>query len=136
MKYAYPAIFTAEDNGQYSVHFRDFDEGKYSCFTGGNDLTHAIEMAQDALCLTLYWMEQDGEPIPTPSEVNTVKTGDNEFVSLIACDTDFYRRFYESKAVKKNLTIPSWLNTMAENQKINFSHVLQEALKQQLGINK
>ena len=133
MKYAYPALFTEEEGG-YSVHFLDFEGSGYGCYTQGNNIGEAIAMAQDVLCMTLYWIVQDGKAAPKVSDIRSVKTEANEFVSLVSCDTDFYRRFYESKAVKKTLSIPSWLNAMAEKQKINFSQTLQEALKSQLGL--
>ena len=128
----YPAIFTEEDNGQFSVRFPDIK----NCFTGGDSLADALAMANDVLCLTLYDREEDGEEIPSASSVKEVQreAADNEFVSLVACDTLEYRKFYDNKAVKKTLTIPSWLNTMAEKQGINFSTTLQNALKQQLSV--
>jgi len=134
MKYAYPAIFTEEENGQYSVNFPDFEGSGYGCFTGGNDLNDAMDMAKDALCLVLYDMEKESAAVPKASGVKDFKVARNEFVSLIACDTEWYRRFYDGKAIKKTLSIPSWLNAMAELQSVNFSQVLQEALKQQLGV--
>ena len=91
-----------------------------------------MEMAQDVLCLTLYGLEEEGKAIPPASPVNDVPHKTDEFVSLVACDTLMYRRFYNNKAVKKTLTIPSWLNDMAEREGINFSGTLQEALMQQL----
>ena len=60
--------------------------------------------------------------------------GENEFVSLVSCDTIAYRKFFDNKAVKKTLSIPSWLNDMAERADINFSGTLQEALKAKLNI--
>lgn len=128
-KYAYPAIFTKEECG-YSIRFPDLEE----CYTSAMDINEGIEMAEDVLCLTLYWKEKEGSRIPASSGVNDVVHDKNEFVSLIACDTDWYRRFYDSKAVKKTLTIPGWLNDLAERNGINFSGVLQEALKAKLNI--
>ena len=93
-----------------------------------------MEMANDVLCLTLYGMEEDGEEIPAASGVKEIKAVGDEFVTLISCDTIEYRKFYDNKAVKKTLTIPSWLNTMAEKQGINFSMTLQSALKKALDI--
>lgn len=122
MKYVYPAIFTEEQDGMYSVIFPDFE----SCYTSGETLAHAIEMASDVLAITLYDMEEDNIPIPTPSKIDAIKT--NDIVSLIACDTIEYRKLYDNKAVKKTLTIPNWLNTEAEKRDINFSSVLKEAL--------
>ncbi|MCD7734614.1 MAG: type II toxin-antitoxin system HicB family antitoxin [Clostridiales bacterium] len=128
-KYAYPAIFTPEENG-YSIRFPDLE----SCYTSAQDVNEGLEMAKDVLCLTLYWMEKEGKDIPVPTRVNDVPHDGGEFVSLVACDTEWYRRFYDSKAVKKTLTIPSWLNDLAESNGINFSGVLQEALKAKLNI--
>ncbi len=126
-KYVYPAIFTEDEDG-YSVRFPDVD----GCFTSGRSLQEALEMAEDALCLMLYDMEESGEAIPAASGVNNVQTEPGEFASLIGCDTLAYRKRYGSKAVKKTLSIPSWLNEAAEKAGVNFSNVLQDALKQQL----
>lgn len=93
-----------------------------------------MDMANDVLCLTLYDLEQDSAAIPTASAVNDVPHGENEFVSLVSCDTIAYRKFFDNKAVKKTLSIPSWLNDMAERADINFSGTLQEALKAKLNI--
>ena len=92
----------------------------------------AYENAEDALCLMLYDMEECGEKIPQASRPADIKTKGDAFVSIVPCDTLDYRRQYDNKAVKKTLTIPSWLNTMAEREGINFSATLQDALKQQL----
>lgn len=131
-KYVYPAIFTPEADGGYSIRFPDIE----NCFTDADDLTAAMEMANDALCLMLYEMEQANEQIPAASSTIDIQgmTSGEEFVSLIACDTIEYRKFFDNKAVKKTLSIPSWLNDMAERAGINFSGTLQEALKQQLNI--
>ena len=130
MKYAYTAIFTPEKNGLYSVHFPDLE----GCYTSGDDLTDAVYMAQDVLCLTLYELEQSKKPIPKASNPCNVKITDGDFISVIAVDTDFYHRYYENKSVKKTLTIPMWLNERAEYANINFSGVLQAALKERLQI--
>ena len=126
-KYVYPAVF-AEDEDGYSVRFPDVD----GCFTSGRSLQEALEMAEDALCLMLYDREESGEALPAASAVTDVQTEPGEFVSLIGCDTLEYRKRYGSKAVKKTLSIPSWLNEAAERAGVNFSSVLQDALKQQL----
>ena len=126
-KYVYPAVFTEEDSG-YSINFPDHP----NCFTSGQTLGEAIEMAGDVLCLTLYEMEQAGTAIPAPSDLRDVPVGNKEFVNFIPCDTVEYRRFFDNRAVKKTLTVPSWLNDMAERAGINFSATLQSALKQQL----
>ena len=131
-KYVYPAIFTPEEGGLYSVRFPDIK----NCFTGADSLPGAMEMANDALCLMLYDLEQEGEPIPPASalpDVQAQTTGD-EFASLIACDTIAYRKNHDNRAVKKTLSVPAWLNAMAESAGINFSATLQAALKKELDI--
>ena len=130
-KYVYPAVFTPEDNG-FVINFPDVK----NCFTEADSLTEAMENANDVLCMMLYDLERRDLAIPAASSVAEVQqnlSGD-EFVTLIACDTIEYRKFHENKAVKKTLSIPSWLNEMAEKADINFSYVLQSALKQQLNI--
>ncbi|MDR1917921.1 MAG: type II toxin-antitoxin system HicB family antitoxin [Christensenellaceae bacterium] len=133
MKYALPAIFT-KDGEYYCVNFPDFEGTNYGCFTQGKGIENALFMANDALCMTLYDMEVRGEKFPVAKELGDYKVGKDEFVQFVACDTDFYRRFYEKRAVKKNLTIPSYLASEAEAQNINFSAVLTEALSKKLKI--
>lgn len=129
-KYVFPAIFTLEENDMYSVRFPDIK----NCFTSGKNLIEALEMAQDALCLTLYDKEEEKEPIPQPSDLKNITINTNEFISLITCDTLEYRKQYHNHAVKKTLTIPAWLNTQAEQAGVNFSQILQEALKEKLQV--
>ncbi len=129
MKYIFPANFKEEKEG-FSVRFQDVE----GCFTSGKNLEEAIEMAEDALCLMIYTLEENGEAIPGASDIRTIKKEEGEFVSLIECDTAKYRKFFKNKAVKKTLTIPAWLNEMAEDKGVNFSATLQAALKQQLNI--
>lgn len=128
-KYAYPAVIEEAEDG-FSVTFPDID----GCFTCGETLPEAIEMAQDALCLMLYDMEEDGETIPQASDARQVSVSSNEIVTLVSCDTVEYRKLYDNQAVKKTLSIPNWLNTMSERAGLNFSKVLQEGLKAQLNI--
>jgi len=130
MKYAYTAIFTPEENGLYSVSFPDLP----GCYTSGDDMSDAVYMAQDVLNLTLYDLEQDNKPIPKASKPQDLSTSGEQFTSVIAVDTDTYRRFYENKSVKKTLTIPMWLNERAEQANVNFSGVLQSALKELLHV--
>jgi len=130
-KYVFPAVFTKEDNGHYFINFPDLK----NCYTQGDNLQDAYDMASDVLCLCLYNLEEKGEPIPTPSNPENIKANDG-FVALVGVDTLEYRMFYNNKAVKKTLTIPQWLNTMAEREGVNFSYVLQSALKERLGVDR
>lgn len=126
-KYAYPAVFTPEEKG-YSIVFPDLE----SCYTCGDTLEDGLEMARDALALVLYGYEKEGRPIPSPSERTIIPLNEGEFVNYVVCDTMFYRKMHNNKAVKKTLTLPEWLNEEAMNIGINFSQVLQEALLQRL----
>ncbi len=123
-KYIYPAIFTLEKDGGFSVFFPDLE----GCYTCGDNLTDTIFMAQDALALTLYGYEHDKREIPVPTNSNNISLKENEFVNLISADTLAYQKMYNNKAVKKTLTIPEWLNEAAVSMDINFSQVLKEAL--------
>ena len=129
-KYSYPAIFTPEGNDVYSVLFPDLE----GCYTFGDSLINSMEMAQDALALVLFCHEIENRPIPTPSNVNDIATKENEFVSLIMCDTVEYQKIHNKRAVKKTLTIPEWLNEAASAANLNFSQVLQEALLKKLNL--
>ena len=127
-KYAYPAIFTPEEDGSYSINFPDLE----GCYTCGDSLEDGIEMASDALALVLYGYEKDGREIPAPSAPAAIPLSGNAFVNYSACDTLRYRKMYNNKAVKKTLTIPEWLNEAAASMGLNFSQVLQEALLQKV----
>lgn len=127
-RYSYPAIFTPAEEGGYTVIFPDLE----GCFTEGDSLTEALYMAKDALALVLYGYERDGRPIPAPAKQGSFALQEGEFVNYVACDTLEYRKMYNNKAVKKTLTIPEWLNEAAIAMDINFSQVLQDALKVQL----
>lgn len=128
MKYVYPAIFT-EENGQYLVSAPDLS----GCHTFGDTLFEAIEMIRDAMSLWLCIAEDNKETIPTASDKLISDTG---FVSYIDVDTIAYRKQTNNKSVKKTLSVPAWLNTIAEKENINFSNVLQNALIDVLKINK
>lgn len=129
MKYAYPAIFTPETDGSYSILFPDLE----GCFTCGDDLADAMLMAEDALALVLYGYEHDCRPIPVPSKPSAFHLSDGEFVNFISCDTLEYRKRFNTKAVKKTVSIPEWLNEAASAMNINFSQALQDALMQKVG---
>lgn len=129
-KYVYPAIFTREDNNQYSVVFPDVK----NCFTGGDTLIEAIEMAKDVLAMMLTNLEDKALAIPESTPIEKFETDSRSFINLISCDTTAYRKMTDSRAVKKTLTIPSWLNYQAELAGVSFSQILQDALKEKLGI--
>ena len=135
----YPACFYKEENG-YSVIFPDLDY----LSTCGENLEEAMSMAIDCLAGRLLWLKEDKEPVPAPSALKAVdpiavaKELEFEpgecFVNIVTVDAEEYAKKHFDKAVKKTLTIPAWLNTAAVEQGINFSKVLQDALKKQLNL--
>jgi len=133
-KYTFPAVFDPNENGGYTVTFPDLP----GCITEGDDLDEALAMAAEAMALHLYGMERDGDPIPEPSKPAEVQFPDDvspgAFVTVIQARTEPIHDEMASRAVKKTLTIPQWLNDEAEKAGINFSQVLQYALKEKLGI--
>lgn len=127
-KLFYPSIFHKEGEG-FWVSFPDFPE----CLTEGNDMEHAYEMAVDALGLAIVCREEQKEELPIPSKPDEVITEDGILV-VITFDRMEYLKKHSSKAIKKTLSIPEWLNEEALRRGVNFSQVLQEALIQKISI--
>lgn len=132
MKRAYPIIM--EQGKEFViVTIPDFNIN-----TQGDNLVDAIEMARDAISIVGIDMEDDGEKLPDASTLADVqaKAPEHSIVSLVDVDFSAYRKKNDMRAVKKNCTIPSWLSYEAERAGINFSEVLQNALKAELHISK
>ncbi|MDE8699277.1 type II toxin-antitoxin system HicB family antitoxin [[Ruminococcus] lactaris] len=127
----YPAVFHKAEEGGFWVSFPDLPE----CMTQGDSMDEAYEMAVDALGLSLSCMEDEGTAFPKASELDTVDSEDGVLV-IVEFDMAEYRRKNRSKAVKKTLSIPEWLNEAAIRENLNFSQILQEALMVKLGNNK
>jgi len=127
-RHFYPAVFHAENTG-YSVIFPDLE----GCFTEGDSINEAYEMAFDAI--GLYMDENDNFNFVKASDPQNIKLEKDEFIILIEFDEAEYRRKHDNRAVKKTLTIPSWLNNIAEKEGVNFSGLLQSALKEHLGVS-
>ena len=126
----YPAVFEKTQTG-YSVFF----PGLPGCFTVGKTLEEAHVMAREALGLHLWGYERDDENIPLPSTIDAIQTEyAGEVIGLVEISLFAFRTKLDTRAVKKTLTIPYYLNQMAEKKKINFSHELQSALKNRLGL--
>ena len=128
MKYVYPAVFSPEEDGGFCVIFPDIRRGA----TQGDNMIDAMEMAEDFLSSVLYDIEEEKAAIPTPSETKAIQSLPSDIITLIAADTNEYRRYKENRVIKKTLTLPSWLNAKAEAANINFSQTLQKALKEEL----
>ncbi len=131
MKLIYPACFYPSEDG-YTIVFPDLP----GCVTEGDTLAEAMEMAIDAASGWLLGEAEENKQLPKASDIKNVKPDEyeNGFVSLIGVDLDEYSLKHGNRAVKKTLTIPAWLNTIAEENNVNFSQVLQKALKDQLEI--
>lgn len=130
MKNAYPVILTHGEK-YIVVSVPDFNIN-----TQGTDVPDAIEMARDAIGLMGIDMQDDGDALPEASSLKDVQSDAPEGGIVTLVDVDFaeYRRQNDMRAVKKNCTIPSWLNAAAEKAGVNFSAVLQAALKRELNI--
>lgn len=134
MKLIYPACFYPCEEGGYTVIFPDLP----GCVTEGDTLSEAVDMAIDAASGWLLESVEEKQQIPEASDIKNVTPNEyeNGFVSIISIDLDEYSKKYGNKAIKKTLTIPAWLNSIAEKENVNFSQVLQNALIKQLGIKK
>jgi predicted RNase H-like HicB family nuclease len=130
MKYTYPAIFTEEQGFGYSIQFYDVK----GAITQGATMDEALDNANDALCLTLYDMEERDVAIPKASAMKDIPLEKGQFVQFVSCDTDFYKNYFASKSIRKNVSLPEWMYLYGEQLGLNFSAVLQEALKQKFRI--
>ena len=125
MKLTYPACFYKDDeSGAYAVEVPDLP----GCATGGDTLADAILMAIDAASGWVLDELEDGHSVPAASPIDSIHPERGGFVSLLVLDMDAYAEKYGAKAVRKNLTIPAWLNTFAETHNLNFSQILQDSL--------
>lgn len=123
MQFVYPAIFT-EENGSYIVEFPDLE----GCQTFGATQEEALQYAEEALAGYLFvLLEEERLPVKA-SKIQNINPKKG-FTTLVSCNVDEYK---ESRAVKKTLTIPSWLNNLATKAGVNFSQVLQEGLMAKL----
>lgn len=122
-KLFYPAVFHKAEEGGYWVTFPDLPE----CITEGDNMEESYQMAVEALGLALTERMKDKEEIPEASDIEDIKDEDGVTV-VVQFDMEEYNRKHNSKAVKKTLTIPEWLNERALEMNVNFSQVLQEAL--------
>ncbi|MBQ9599853.1 MAG: type II toxin-antitoxin system HicB family antitoxin [Clostridia bacterium] len=129
MKRVYPVIFTSCPESVL-VYVPDFNID-----TEGKDYADAIEMARDAICITAVSIEDDGDTLPEPSAVDTVKAKKGSIVTLVDVDVEDYRQKNNMRSVRRNVTLPAYLDYAAEKSGINVSAVLQAALKRELNLN-
>ena len=126
-RYIYPAVFTYEEGEEIAVVFPDLDVA-----TSGENDADALTSARELLGAVLYGMEEDGDPIPAPTPLNAVKLEENERAALVDVYMPSIRLAKVNRAVNRTVTIPACLNAAAMERNINFSQVLQGALREQL----
>lgn len=135
MKKMYPVIFT-QTKDCFLVEVPDLE-----ILTEGSDLENAIEMARDAISITIVSLEDHHEIIPAPSKVTDIDTKNctfatkgETFVSIVDANVLEYRKKIDTKPVRRNVSLPCWLNHEADLAGINVSKILQEALMNVLGL--
>ena len=126
-RYFYPAVFTYEPGEEIAVVFPDLD-----CATSSIDDDDALVSARELLGCVLFGLEEDGEEIPEPSALAKVETEENERTVLIDVFMPSVRQAQNNKSVNRTVTLPAWLNAVAQEHDINFSQTLQDAIKAQL----
>ena len=129
MKYIYPAIFTEEEDG-ILVDFPDLP----NCYTDGATIAEAFENAEDALALALWQMEETQQKIPTPSSPAALHVPGGASVALVRADTLPVRQMNDTRTIRKNVTLPGWMDALARERNINFSKLLQNAIRRECGI--
>lgn len=128
-RYFYPAVFTYEEGQEIAVVFPDLDVA-----TSGTDDTDALLSARELLGCVLFGLEEDNEIIPEPTQLSKIRTEQNEKAVLIDVYMPSIRMAQVNKSVNRTVTLPAWLNAVALERNINFSAVLQSALKERLGL--
>lgn len=129
MKYAYPVILT-QTNESVLAYFPDFDTG-----TEGPSIADAIDMSADAIGLLGITIEDEGKPIPKPTPIYEVrKENESDIVTLVSVDFAEYRRKNDTRAVRRNVSLPAWLDEAARVANVNVSSILTAALKRELNI--
>ncbi|EJT6664592.1 type II toxin-antitoxin system HicB family antitoxin [Clostridium perfringens] len=127
--YIFPAIVTTENDG-ITITFPDL-EGCITCAYSDDEI---MKVSKEALELHLYGLETDEEIegkelIPVPSKLNDLKLEKNQATTLVEVYMPVIRQVLDNKAVKKTVTIPNWLDVQAKKYEINFSQLLQEAIR-------
>ena len=127
-KYIYPAIFDFDEDG-ITVTFPDLP----GCITCGDNQEEALKNAKEVLELYMYSLEEDNETIPQPSNILDLDVENTQVIVLVDIWMVPVRDEMKNKCIKKTLTIPKWLNDLAIDNNVNFSAILQSALKEYLG---
>lgn len=128
-RYFFPAIFTYERGQEIAVSCPDLDVA-----TSGENETDALLSARELLGCVLNGLEEDGEEIPVPTPLADIKLGKNERAVLVDVYMPTIRMARVNRSVNRTVTLPAWLNAVALERNVNFSQVLQDALKSYLHV--
>jgi predicted RNase H-like HicB family nuclease len=128
MIHIFPAVFQQETDSRFSIWFPDLP----GCATSGHSLPEALSMARDALCGWLDCAIANNDTIPQASGVDDLAREPGQHATLIDVDLDAYRRSKEQRTVRRNVSLPAWMNDAAERLGLNVSAILQQALREQL----
>jgi len=129
MKYVYPALFVKEDE-TIIVTFPDLED----TFTDGATMQEAFENAEDVLNLMLWNREEEKDDIPMPSSPEQITVPQGATLAMIKADTLAYRKLHDQKTIRRSITLPSRLDTIAREHNINFSQLMQNAIRRECGI--
>ena len=128
-RYFYPAVFSYEDGQEISVVVPDLDVA-----TSGTDEDDALLSARELLGCVMFGLEEDGEPIPAATQLCNIELKENERAVLVDVFMPSVRNANINKSVNRTVTLPAWLNSAAMERNINFSQVLQDALREQIAL--
>ena len=124
MEYIYPAIFEQNGDGSYTITFPDLP----GCISEGKSLSNAMDMAQKALTQWIEYLLDEKELIPEPRDIKKIIPANNQFVNLVQA------QIRDNRAVRRTVSIPGWLDAKATEAGLSLSKILQDALKERLGI--
>ncbi len=125
--YTYPAFFSYDDDG-ISIEFPDLP----GCLPCGHTSEEAFKRAKEAMGLHLFGLEQEGKPVPAPTPVQDLHPEHGAVVAMVEVYMPSIRMAAVNSSVTRTVTLPAWMNAAAKERNINFSQVLQDALRQQL----
>lgn len=128
-RYFYPAVFTYTPGQEIAVDFPDLEAA-----TSGTNEDDAFMSARELLGCVLFGLEEDGEEIPAPTPLSDMKVKENERAVLIDVYMPSIRMAQVNRSVNRTVTLPAWLNAVALEHNVNFSQILQDALKEQLHV--
>ena len=128
--YVYPVVFSPLENGGYCVYAPDIK----GCITEANSIAEGITKIRDGLCGMLYMMERDKLFVPEPTALKDIEQEESDIVTLVDAPLDEYRRRVGSKAVRRTISVPEWLDRLAMSAGISLSQVTQEALRLKLNV--